>query len=210
MKVVVELSGGADSALAAIYAIRKYMTADFYALFIDYGQKYAEQERKASVEIANHLNCFYGGWNWEEVKISKFWQQGDKVVEYIPLRNLFLSSIALSYAQSVGAEVLINGSKSLAVDSTDPYSFRDSTKLFYQHLELTELTGTEDHIPLVRIEPLLAMNRTVKMTKREVYKELEDLAMPETWSCFHPSEDGKECGSCKNCKEKAEYVNTTV
>lgn len=206
MKIVVELSGGADSALAAVYATRRYVDSDFFALFVDYGQSYAIQEKEASEKVFKHLKDKFGGWYWNGITVSKFWQQGKAIEEYVPLRNLMLSSIAASYAQSIGAEIIVTGSKSLVVDESDPYSFRDSTLEFYKLLEQTLTYATEKGIRLVRIEPLLAMYRDTKMTKRQVYKQLEELGITGTWSCYHPTVAGEECGDCKNCKEKLEIL----
>jgi 7-cyano-7-deazaguanine synthase len=205
MKVVVELSGGADSALAAVYAVRKYIGATFYGFFVDYGQEYANQERETSEKIATQLLFKYGGWNWTEVSVSKFWKNSSSaVVEYVPLRNLVLTSLAISYAQSIGAEVVVTGSKTLVVDSNDPYSFRDSSLEFYQRLEKLAMSATEvqSGVRLVFVEPLLAMNRESKMTKEQVYKELAEVGITNTWSCYHPK-GMQECGECRNCKEKA-------
>lgn len=50
---VVLLSGGWDSALCALVALRR--EEDAVGLFVEYGQPYADEERWASADVANHL-----------------------------------------------------------------------------------------------------------------------------------------------------------
>jgi 7-cyano-7-deazaguanine synthase len=205
MNVVCELSGGADSALAAIYAKRKYGGAHFYCLFVDYGQKYAEEESDASVALAEKI---FADYNWRRVIVRGLFSEstvvyGGRVAsEYFPLRNLVIAAVAASFAVSEHASIIVNGSKSLSRVPTDPYSFRDSTLPFYKLMEAAVNGALE--VGRITIDPILADGREAKLHKVAVYDELlkEGIKPEETWSCYHPSVAGKPCGTCRNCEEK--------
>lgn len=204
MKVVCELSGGADSALAAIYAKKKYPEAEFHCLFVDYDQNYSWEERSASLYLAKRIFGYECAWSCIDIShlYSSEGEETETVAsEYFPLRNLIISAIAASLAVKIGAEVIVNGSKSLSRVPTDKYSFRDSTLPFYALMEAAVNGAMEEG--RIRIEPLLAMGREQKMSKKQVYRELfeKGIRPEDTWSCYHPV-NGKECGECRNCKEK--------
>ncbi len=206
MKVICELSGGADSTLAAIYAKKKYPNAEFFGLFVDYGQKYLVQENTRSLALAKKL---WPDTNWKLVQVKELFERylGDQRIthEYFPLRNLIIAAISGSYAAQIGAEVIVTGSKSFS-QTTDQYSFRDSTLGFYAVMEAA-INAALEHGQRVRIEPLLAMGREEKMSKREVMGKLkvEGFEPNETWSCYQPTEAGKLCGKCVNCQNRSEF-----
>lgn len=201
MKVVCELSGGADSALAAIRAKRLWPDAEIHAFFVDYDQPYMEIEKVKSKGLAVRL-----GLKWEQVSIWNLFGNStldNKVSEYFPLRNVVLTAMACSYAEKIGAEIVVNGSKSLVPVNSDPYSFKDSSALFYAMMNAAVRQAGGN----MEIRQLLAENRTSKMSRKEVYQELADnnIPMDDTFSCFHPiREHGLwlTCGMCKNCMEK--------
>lgn len=209
MNVVCELSGGADSALAAIYAKRKYPDAKFYCLFVDYGQLYEKQEAEASLRLAEKI--FPGNHHWDRTEVKYLFTDWDAretdtvASEYYPLRNLVITAFAASRAVLVGAEVIVNGSKSLSRVPTDKYSFRDSTLPFYTLMEAAVNGAME--AGRIRIEPLLALGREAKLHKVAVYDELrrEGIQPEESWSCYHPLlgvGHYEPCGRCRNCVEK--------
>ena len=209
MKVICELSGGADSALAAIYAKRKYPDAEFHCLFVDYYQDYVWEEAGASHDMA--VKIFGDKAKWHNVAVGNLFtdmeeaQPENVAKEYCPLRNLVISAIAASLAVKLGAEVIVNGSKSLSRVPTDPYSFRDSTLPFYKLMEAAVNGGIEKgHI---LIDPILADGRDRKMMKAHVYRELleEGIQPDETWSCYYPT-NGEPCGKCRNCLEKRDIL----
>jgi len=121
---------------------------------------------------------------------------------YTPLRNFVIGSMAASYAESVGAEMIIVGSKSLEKDHNDPYSYNDSIKPFYTRLEEVVNFASESD-SYIEVNPILASKRKSKMTKKDVFAELLNYGFDEddTISCFYPKE-GLECGECNNCIEK--------
>jgi 7-cyano-7-deazaguanine synthase len=212
MNIVCELSGGADSVLAACKAKDKYPGAKFYGIFIDYGQISSRDEEQKSKSASDALE-FCG---WKKVTINGLFDKGltndsgDKMsVEdsglssvYTPLRNFVIGSMAASYAESVDAEMIIVGSKSLEKDHKDPYSYNDSIRPFYTRLEEVVNFASEADL-YIEINPILAKHRKSKMTKLDVFAELLNYGfdMDDTISCFYPI-DGNGCGECNNCIEK--------
>ncbi len=213
MRVLCELSGGADSTLAAIMAKNKYPKAEFFSLFVNYNQKAVSLEVRASQDIHRMLGWPISSWksvgiydlfdgpliNTVSGDVDKVWN--NLAAAYLPLRNLVIGAIAVSWADAIKADVIISGSKGLVKIETDPYSFKDSTVPFYVLMEAVANYAKESG--RVSIEPILAENRNTKMTKKEVYRQLRSMGFTytDTVSCFTPVGNAV-CGKCKNCVEK--------
>jgi 7-cyano-7-deazaguanine synthase in queuosine biosynthesis len=199
MRIIVEFSGGADSVLASILAKEKFPEAKIYPFYVNYGQKYVLAELMKAGPLVKKLG--YEELNMVEVKgiyLEKEYQNCSN--EYIPLRNLIITSLALNYAEVIGADYVISGSKGIGKIDFDPYSFKDSTLPFYIIMELLALYLNEAD-RRIRIWPILAINRNQKMTKPEVYNELRKRGIDlenDIWNCYHPK-DGRRCEKCNNC-----------
>jgi 7-cyano-7-deazaguanine synthase len=124
---------------------------------------------------------------------------------YTPLRNMLILSTAASYANMLGADTILVGSKGMVKVEGDPYSYYDSTVPFYTLMENVINYCNENKEKPIKVVPILTENRTNKMTKLEVYRILgtRRIYKNETWSCFTPTKEGLECGKCHNCKVKA-------
>jgi 7-cyano-7-deazaguanine synthase len=205
MKIVAEFSGGADSAAAVILAKKNYPDAKIYGIFVDYEQKYAYQECIYAIDLANKLNI-----GLKTIKAYNLFTETKKIKAisnvYTPLRNMLLLSIAASYAESIGAEMILTGSKGLVKIEGDPYSYYDSTVPFYKMMESVINYCKEVKVPPIIVNPILTANRTEKMSKKEVYKLLLEngIGKEDTWSCFTPDTRNIliECGHCHNCEIK--------
>lgn len=205
MIILIEISGGADSACALLYALKKYRNSVFYGIFYDHEQL----SRNMEVEKAKKL-CKRFGINLKIVVIKGLFNQGTIIGEsipsidniadiYTPQRNLVLLACSASYAESIHADVIVTGSKGLN-DDNKPYTFRDSCVPFYRLMEgVLNYTFKNKHI---EINPILTEGRNVKMSKKEVYKYLleNSIGWNDIWSCFN--EGPLECGYCNNCIEK--------
>ena len=205
MKIVCEISGGADSMLSTLYAKEKYPEAELYGFIVDYGQLQYNIEEKKTYEFCKRNNI-----PLKTVSVRKLFSKGtvtvntekdeeDVALVYTPLRNLVLLSMAASYAENIGAEKIITGSKTLSIDPKDPYSFKDSTLPFYKIFEAMLSYVSYENI---KVEMILGEGRNNKMTKKEVYQELLDRGYTwnDFWNCFNSQIE--ECGYCNNCKEK--------
>jgi len=203
MKVVCEISGGADSALAALMAKDKYKNAEFFGIMINYGQKPWSNEFVRATDFCDKYDI-----ELKTVKIDNLFSKGTVIGEskpaddgvadiYTPLRNVVILSCATSYAESINADVVVVGSKGLSYDPKAPYCFKDSTLPFYKLFEA--MLSYTAYSP-IKIDPILSEGRQIKMTKKEVFYALKDRGVDwdETWSCFNST----ECGKCNNCLEK--------
>lgn len=206
LKIVCELSGGADSICAAIIAKKRWLNAEFYGVFIDYGQVCSKQEYGCAKEAAEKL-CL----EFKVIEMKNIWSGGgmisgeskEDVNVYTPLRNVAILGTVMAYADSLNADIIITGSKGLSKIVDDEYSYYDSTLPFYKLMEGVWYYTTESKRK-VKIIPILAEGRTEKMSKEEVYRVLlkEGFKYEDTWSCFKGGIE--ECGECYNCEIKKE------
>jgi len=216
MRVVCQVSGGADSTLAAIKARERWpyfesditeteLETEFYGIFINYGQSCAKQELQRATLIASKLKLE----KLRIVDLHNLWLSGGMISGeqkenqnvYTPLRNVTLLGITLAYAESIGANIVVTGSKGLTKISGNSHSYYDSTLPFAKLMEGV-WNYTAEVKRQVQIIPILAEGKISVMTKEEVYRELlnHGFGFEDTWSCFRGEE--KECGECVNCKEK--------
>ena len=202
-KVVVELSGGADSMVAALEAKKKYPDAEIHGFFVAYHQAPVEIEWQKALEFANAEGILM-----KRILIEGLFVKGtvegeesadtDGVAQiYTPLRNLVIGACAASWAENIGADVIISGSKGLN-DDGKPYSFRDSLLPFYTLLNA--VTQYAAYKPIT-VDPILTNLRNNKMTKKEVYEYLLDAGYgwDSFWNCFNGGPE--PCGECNNCVE---------
>lgn len=205
-KIVCEISGGADSMLATLYAKEKYKDCEIYGIMINYGQITFWKELDKVVPFCKKENI-----TLKVVAIRDLFSKGTVVGEsgtvednvsdiYTPLRNLVILSCSSSYAESVGAKTVIVGSKSLNYSDDDPYSFKDSTLAFYKMFEamLSYVAYKK-----ITIEPILMNNRNEKMPKKQVYEELRRFGYTEKdyYNCFNNRDNYLDC-NCNNCIER--------
>ena len=117
-KSIVLLSGGMDSATALSIAKRKSLSC--YALTINYGQKHSNEIEKAKL-IANHFQVIdhkiididltvFGGsaLTDKSIDIPENESQGIPVT-YVPARNTIFFSLALAWAEVIGANSIYSG-----------------------------------------------------------------------------------------------------
>jgi len=194
-KSVVELSGGADSALVALRLKKEGKVV--YPCFVNYGQPYIAEEIHACEHISNLLMLAPP----HVVKVDGLKFDRGKV--FIPFRNVLITTLALNYAASIDAGEVCSGSKGIGYVEEDPYSYTDSTLIFYQMMQ-----GLVDYLNIhnVKVRVPLAENRHDKMKKNEVFEELElnGITLDDIFNCFFPVK-GKPCGECNNCQVMNEY-----
>jgi len=208
MKIVCEISGGADSMMAALKTKEMFPRAKVYGIMFEYGQAPFKIEYKKArafcrsehipLKVVNIKNLFIKGVTKGEGKADT---KGIAKV-YTPLRNLVFGACAASYAENIGASYIISGSKGLN-DDGKPYSFKDSILPFYEIFNC--LVNFAAYKP-IKVLPILTYHRNTKMTKAEVYDYLESKGYGEKdyWNCFNKGP--KRCGKCNNCVEYEKYA----
>ena len=206
-KAVVLLSGGLDS--ATVLAEAKALGFSVYALTVIYGQRHAV-EREAARAVGNalgaarhlelevNLRAFGGSSLVGDGAIPK--DRGDEEIArgipstYVPARNTVLLSLALAWAEALGAFDLFVG-----VNCVDYSGYPDCRPEYLEAFEtlanLATKAGVEGtgrfqvHAPLLR------------MTKEQIITRGRELGVDYalTHSCYDPTEEGLSCGRCDSC-----------
>ncbi len=198
-RAVVLLSGGMDSCVCAALAARDYEAA---AVHISYGQRTEERERQSFLAICQRLQIHdrlmvrtealrqIGGsaLTDESIDVPESESVGQSIpVTYVPFRNAHFLSVAVSWAEVLGAEKVYIG----AVEP-DSSGYPDCRAAYYKAFNEVVRAGTkEGRIEIVT--PLIAMH------KAEIVRLGLELGAPFdlTWSCY--SREDQACGVCDSC-----------
>jgi 7-cyano-7-deazaguanine synthase len=204
MKAVICLSGGMDSCVCAALAARDY--DEVYAVHFSYGQRTEARELKSAEEIARLLGIKellplkmdlfrrIGGSALTDTSIAvpdapaEESAIGTEVpVTYVPFRNAHFLSAAVSWAEVLGAKVVVIG----AVEQ-DSSGYPDCRPAYYQAFNELIRQGTKDGD--IRVEtPLIGLK------KSEIVRLGVELGAPlhVSWSCY--GGEHKACGVCESC-----------
>ena len=201
-KVIVLLSGGMDSLVCAGIACQDYK--DVYALHLNYGQKTSARERISFDEICEHYKIpmekrkiidmtflkQIGGSSLTDESIDVKTYKGDSSDipdSYVPFRNSIILSLAVSWAEAVGAEKLFIGA-----NFEDSPGYPDCRPSYYEAFNKVIKEGTKAG----NIEILTPV---IHMKKRDIVLMGKSLNVPfqSSWSCYKSS--AKACGQCDSC-----------
>src|SRR3954468_21655957 len=207
-RAVVLLSGGLDSATTA--AIARAEDYRLFALSIDYGQRHRfELEAAARVakalRVERHvvasvgLDQFGGSALTDDIGVPLD-RDEDAIshgipVTYVPARNTVFLSLALGYAEVVGAADLFIG-----VNAIDYSGYPDCRPEFIAEFEklanLATKAGVEKTINFRIHTPL------IRLTKAEIIRRGTELGVDYglTHSCYAPNAAGIACGRCDACQ----------
>jgi len=198
-RAVVLLSGGMDSSVCAALAVRDHEVA---AVHISYGQRTEERERQSFLAVCQRLKIHdklmvrnealraIGGSALTDgsIAVPEAEEVGHGVpVTYVPFRNAHFLSVAVSWAEVLGAEKVYIG----AVEP-DSSGYPDCRPAYYKAFNEVVKAGTkEGQIEIVT--PLIAMR------KAEIVRLGLELGAPFdlTWSCY--SREDRACGICDSC-----------
>lgn len=211
-KAVILVSGGLDS--ATVLAIAREQGFETYALSFDYGQRH-RSELVASANVAKAigarehrvLKLDLTGWGGSALTDANIAVPTSSVptaptagipVTYVPARNTIFLSLALAWAETLGATDIFAGMN--AVDySGYPDCRPDYIAAFQTMARLATKSGVEGgaitiHTPII------------KMTKADIVREGTrlnvDYAM--TVSCYQADASGLACGVCDSCRLRRE------
>jgi 7-cyano-7-deazaguanine synthase len=202
-KAVVLVSGGLDS--STVLAIAKQQGFECYTLSFDYGQRHrseliAAQNISESMSVKQHKVvsldlATIGGSALTDtnIKVPEHETSGIPIT-YVPARNTVFLSIALGWAEVLGADDIFVGVN--AVDySGYPDCRPDYIAAFEQMANLATKAGVEGnkltiHAPLI------------KMTKGQIITVGIDYGVDysATISCYQAAADGTACGVCDSCR----------
>jgi 7-cyano-7-deazaguanine synthase len=208
-KAVVLLSGGMDSCVCAAMAIEKHGAAKVALLHAGYGQRTQRRELQAFESIGDfyqvqrrlavQLNHFLaiGGSALTDEKIAVPENQsgstphasGNEIpVTYVPFRNAHFLSVAVSWAEVIGAEAIFIGA--VAEDSS---GYPDCRPEYYRVFQELIRAGTRPATHIEVVTPVIAMRKSAILRRGIELRAPLHL----TWSCYQ-NEDAA-CGVCDSC-----------
>ncbi len=209
MNAVVLLSGGLDSYTAA--AMTRAEGFDLYALTVSYGQRHAHEIEAARtvaralgvvrhLEMAIDLRQIGGSALTSDIEVprDRDVSAADQIPStYVPARNTIFLSLALGWAEVIGARDLVIG-----VNALDYSGYPDCRPEFIDAFETLAALATKAGVEGERFRvraPLL------RMTKADIIRAGMALALDYglTHSCYDPRPDGHPCGRCDSCLLRA-------
>jgi 7-cyano-7-deazaguanine synthase len=205
---VVLLSGGLDSYTAA--AIVRKRGFSLHALTVRYGQRHAvelEAARRVAralsverhVELDVDLSAFGGSSLTSDAPVPK-----DRNIDhaeipstYVPARNTVFLSLALGWAEVLGAHDLVMG-----VNARDYSGYPDCRPEFIAAFEQLATLATAAGVGGVRFTVHAPL---IDMSKAEIITAGLALGLDYglTHSCYDPVADGRPCRRCDSCVLRA-------
>ena len=208
MRAVLLLSGGLDSCTAG--AIARAEGYDLHALTVRYGQVHAVEIEAArrvaeALGVSRHLEL--------DVPLSKIGgsalvgdgtipkdrplDAGDIPATYVPARNTVFLSLAMAWAEVLGAEAIVIG-----VNALDYSGYPDCRPEYLRAFERVAALATKAGVegrPLRILAPLL------ELSKADIIRRGLSLGVDYsvTLSCYDPGPGGTACGCCDSCRLRA-------
>ena len=216
--VVSVLSGGLDSTIMTYLLVEKYGRDHVFALTYDYGQK---QKREIDMAIKT---CIHLGIKHKVLDLSIL---GEIVKEvsaniagtdvamptikdvlgdpqpktYVPFRNMILNALAFSFAESNNASHVFTG-----LQVHDEYGYWDTTQKFVDCMN-SVAAQNRTH----KVELLAPFSQLSKYDEIEISKELKNVRLDYTLTCYDPDVSGRSCGVCPSCSERIQnFIRANV
>ena len=203
---VVLVSGGMDSAVTL--ALAREHGFRCHALSVAYGQRHSS-ELVAAARLATALGAVAHkvvsvdlrsiGGSALTANIDVPEQGGAGIpITYVPARNTIMLSIALGWAEVVGASDIFCG-----VNAVDYSGYPDCRPAFVEAFEKLANLATRS---TVEGAPLRVHAPLMRMSKAEIAIEGLRLGIDfaETISCYQADADGLACGHCDACRLRSE------
>lgn len=205
-RAVVLLSGGLDS--TTTLAIARRQGYEIYAITFSYGQRHEIEVTAAEriamfFDVTRHITIdidlrrFGGSALTDNIPVPKG-RGNDEISHdipstYVPARNTIFLSLALAWAETLGARDIFIG-----VNALDYSGYPDCRPAYIEAFEkmadLATKAGVDGahftiHTPLIN------------MTKAEIIRKGRELGVDfsMTSTCYDPSPDGSPCGQCDAC-----------
>jgi 7-cyano-7-deazaguanine synthase len=205
-RAVVLVSGGMDSAVTL--ALARAQGFDCYALSVAYGQRHVA-ELDAAKRIAKDLGAIEhkvvdvdlrsigGSALTADIDVPEVGGNGIPIT-YVPARNTIMLSIALGWAEVLGAQDIFCG-----VNAVDYSGYPDCRPEFIEAFErlanlatkaATEGAATRLHAPLIRLRKSDIVQEGLRL----------DVDFAATVSCYTADAKGEACGHCDACRLRAQ------
>ena len=206
-KAIVLTSGGLDS--ATVLAIAQADGKRCYSLSIDYGQRHRSELLAAERVAGQYENVVHRTVSLDLSLFSGSALTDDSVavptaptegipVTYVPARNTIFLSLALGWAEVVGAQEIYIGAN--AVDYSGYPDCRPEYMAAFDALSgLATKAGTEG-------EPIRVRAPIIDMTKADIIRLGTSLGVDYalTVSCYQADSEGLACGVCDSCRLRRE------
>ena len=205
-RAVVLVSGGMDSAV--VLAIAREQGFEPYALSVRYGQRHTS-ELDAADRVSNALGAIAhktvvvdlrsigGSALTDDIDVPDAGGPGIPVT-YVPARNTIMLSLALGWAEVLGAADLFCG-----VNAVDYSGYPDCRPEFIEAFERLANVATKAGVEGAGLRihaPLLTMSKADIV--REGLRLGVDFA--QTVSCYRADAEGRACGHCDACRLRAD------
>jgi 7-cyano-7-deazaguanine synthase len=205
-RAIVLLSGGLDS--ATVLAIARSQNFECHALSVEYGQRH-RAELKAAQRLAVALGAHehrtmrvdladIGGSALTDIKLSVPQAPAPGIpVTYVPARNTLFLSLALGWAEVIGAADIFMG-----VNAVDYSGYPDCRPAFIQAFEALARVATKAGVEGGRFTIHAPL---IEMSKADIIRAGMELGVDfaATVSCYQADSDGKACGQCDSCRLRA-------
>jgi 7-cyano-7-deazaguanine synthase len=208
MIAVVLLSGGLDSYTAA--ALAKSDGFQLAALTVRYGQRHAAElasaERVAGalgidrrLEVDLDLRRIGGSALTSDTPVPRNRKVATDEIPstYVPARNTIFLSLALGWAEVLGAKDIVIG-----VNALDYSGYPDCRPEFIEAFERLASLATRAGVEGARFRVHTPL---ITLTKAQIIQRGLVLGLDYglTHSCYDPAADGRPCGRCDSCTLRA-------
>jgi 7-cyano-7-deazaguanine synthase len=205
-RAIVLLSGGLDS--ATVLAMARAGNYQCYALSIEYGQRHhaeLDAARRVATALGAHEHRIMrvdlagiGGSALTDLRIAvpETPQQGIPTT-YVPARNTLFLSLALGWAEVIGANDIFMG-----VNAVDFSGYPDCRPAFIQAFEKLAQIATKAGIEGARFKIHAPL---IDMSKAEIIQAGLTLGVDfsATVSCYQADGEGRACAKCDSCRLRA-------
>ena len=203
-RALVLLSGGLDS--ATCLAIARDAGFETYALSVEYGQRHAA-ELAAAKRVAAALGAVahrvahvdlgqFGGSALTDpaLAVPTDGLDGGIPITYVPARNTIMLSIAMAWAEVLGARHIYVG-----VNAVDYSGYPDCRPAFIEAFETMANLATKAGVEGQRLTIHAPL---IDLSKAQIIQRGTELGVDYglTVSCYQADDDGRACGLCDACR----------
>lgn len=202
-RAVVLLSGGLDS--ATVLAMARHAGYACHTLSVDYGQRH-HAELDAAQRVAKGLAAVqhrvinidltaFGGSALTDSSIAVPETPSAGIpVTYVPARNTIMLSLALAWAEVLGAQDIFIG-----VNAVDYSGYPDCRPEYIAAFERMANLATK---AAIEGAPLKLHTPLISLSKADIIRQGVQLGVDygATVSCYQADEQGRACGACDSCR----------
>lgn len=200
------LSGGLDS--ATVLAIARSKSYECHALSVDYGQRH-----RAELQAAGRVCAALGAHEHRTMRVDLAGIGGSALTDvklvvpetpepgipatYVPARNTLFLSLALGWAEVIGARDIFVG-----VNAVDYSGYPDCRPVFIEAFEALAQVATKAGVEGGRFKIHAPL---IDMSKAEIILAGMDLGVDfgATVSCYQADAEGRACAKCDSCRLRA-------